>query len=135
MIQPNECSVFIQVWVDTNALQNGSTNGIYIVDSNLNNGSSNEGTPNLNTNVTTNTKVCWTILNVDLNSTTQLSFQNFGNASVWGASGTPQQVNATTWTGQGQQNGNAQYNITFNAEPAGGSGITASVNPVMNVHS
>lgn len=131
VISPSECSVFIQVWVDTKSLQNGSTTGVYLVDSNHNNGSSNEGTVNLNSKVSTNTKICWSILNVDLNSDVALSFQNFGNASVWGAGGTPQQVSATVWTGQVEANGTASYAINFNAEK--GTGITTTVNPSLTV--
>ena len=128
-ITPSSCSLFIQIWVDTNALQNGSTTGVYLVDNNLNHGSSNEGTTNLNTVVPVGTSICWSLLNIDPTSNTILTIQNFGNASVFGASGTPQQVNATTWTGQVQAAGSANYNINFSAQIPGSSGITTSVNP------
>lgn len=131
---PSSCSVFIQIWVDTNALQNGQTTGVYLVDNNLNHGSSNEGTVNLNTNVPVGTNICWSLLNVSPTSNTILTIQNFGNASVFGASGTPQQYNATTWTGQVQAAGNANYNINFSAQIPGASGITVSVNPALSVH-
>ena len=87
-IQPSECSIFIQIWVDTNALQNGSTKGVYLVDSNHNNGSSQEGTTFLKTNATTNSKICWTILNTNINSDVQLSIANLSNASVFGGCNT-----------------------------------------------
>jgi hypothetical protein len=132
-IQPSECGVFVQIWVDTNALQNGSTTGVYLVDSNHNNGSSAEGTVNLNTNVSTNTKVCWQVLNTNKNWDGELSIQNFGNSAVFGAGGTPTQVDQSTWTGQAQANGTATYGITFNAQPAGGTGISTTVNPVLTV--
>ncbi|CCI26947.1 conserved hypothetical protein [Microcystis aeruginosa PCC 9809] len=132
-IQPSECSIFIQIWVDTNALQNGSTKGVYLVDSNHNNGSSQEGTTFLKTNATTNSKICWTILNTNINSDVQLSIANLSNASVFGAGGTPQQYQPNIWTGQVQANGEAQYSITFNAEK--GVGITTTVNPTLSVHS
>lgn len=134
-IQPSECSIFIQIWVDTNALQNGSTKGVYLVDNNLNNGSSNEGTPSLDTNVTTNAKICWTVANIDPNWNGELSIQNFGNAGVFGAGGTPTQVNGQTWTGQAQANGSDSYDIIFNAVPSGGTGITTTVVPTLTVHS
>jgi hypothetical protein len=133
-IPASSCSVFVQIWVDTNALQNGETTGVYLVDNNLNNGSSNEGTVNLSTNVPLGTNICWSLLNIVPTSDTILQIQNFGNASVWGASGTPQQVNATTWTGQVQATGNAQYNINFSAQIPGQSGITTNVNPSLTVH-
>jgi len=132
-IQPSECSVFVQIWVDTNALQNGSTTGVYLVDSNHNNGSTNEGSVELDTNVSTNTKICWQVLNINPNWIGDMSIQNFGNAGVFGAGGTPQQVTSDTWTGQVMANGNDQYAITFNAQPSGGTGITTTVNPSLTV--
>ena len=133
-IPASSCSTFVQIWVDTNALQNGQTTGVYLVDNNLNNGSGNEGTVNLQTNVPVGTNICWSLLNVNPSSNTILQIQNFGNASVFGASGTPQQVNATTWTGQVQAAGHAQYNINFSAQIPGQSGITTNVNPSLTVH-
>jgi hypothetical protein len=133
-IPASSCSTFVQIWVDTNALQNGQTTGVYLVDNNLNNGSGNEGTVNLQTNVPVGTNICWSLLNVNPSSNTILQIQNFGNASVFGASGTPQQVNATTWTGQVQAAGQAQYNINFSAQIPGQSGITTNVNPSLTVH-
>lgn len=133
-IQPSSCSVFIQIWVDTNALQNGQTTGVYLVDNNISHGSGAEGTVNLKTVVPSGTSICWSLLNVNPTSNTILAIQNFGNAGVFGASGTPQQFNATTWTGQVQEAGNAQYNINFTAQIPGSSGITTSVNPTLSVH-
>ena len=132
-IQPSECGVFVQIWVDTNALQNGSTTGVYLVDNNANNGSSNEGTTSLDTSVPTNTKICWQVLNTNLNWDGKLSIANFGNAIVFGAGGTPTQVTGDTWTGQVQANGQASYEINFNAQPSGGTGITTTVSPVLTV--
>jgi hypothetical protein len=134
IITPASCTVFVQIWVDTNALQNGQTTGVYLVDNNLNHGSANEGTVNLLTSVPANTNICWSLLNVNPTSNAILQIQNFGNASVFGASGTPQQVSATTWTGQVQNTGNTNYNINFSAQIPGSSGITTSVNPSLSVH-
>ncbi|NEO98852.1 MAG: hypothetical protein F6K58_09275 [Symploca sp. SIO2E9] len=133
VINPSECNIFVQIWVDTNALQNGSTNGVYLVDSNYNNGSSEEGTASLKTYATTNSKICWQILNTNINSDVTLSIQNFGNASVFGAGGTPQQYSSTIWTGQVQANGKADYSITFNVVK--GVGISTTVCPTLYVHS
>jgi hypothetical protein len=134
IITPASCSVFVQIWVDTDALQNGQTTGVYLVDNNLNHGSSNEGTVDLLTNVPVGTNICWSLLNVNPTSNAILQIQDFGNASVFGASGTPSPVNATTWTGQVQAAGNASYNINFSAQIPGSSGISTSVNPSLSVH-
>ena len=132
-IQPSECSIFIQIWVDSNALQNESRRGVYLVDSNHNNGSSNEGTPDLSTDASTNDKICWQVLSTNVNDAGTLTIQNFGNASVFGSGGTPQSVNGNTWTGQVQANGTAMYDITFNLVPEGGTGITTTVKPQLVV--
>lgn len=134
VIQPSSCSIFVQIWVDTNALQNGSTEGVYLVDNNVSNGSSKEGTPDLDSNIPNGTNICWTVLNVDPTWDGTLSISNMGNSSVFGASGTPQQVNSSTWTGQVQATGTASYNINFAAQASGGSGITTNVNPTLSVH-
>ncbi len=133
---PTEASIFIQIWVDTNALQNGSTKGVYLVDSNHNNGSSSEGTPSLEMSATTNAKICWSIAPINVSWDGTLSIQSFGDAGVWGADGPPQAAAGSSsgaWTGQVMDNGNDTYAITFNMEPSGGSGITTSVNPYLNV--
>lgn len=133
-IQPSDCTLFVQVWVDTNALVNGETTGVYIVDNNLNHGSSNEGTVDLISNVPVGTKICWSLLNIDPTSSTILEIQNFGNANVFGDSGTPQMVNSNTWTGAVQNTGQNAYAINFSAQIPGASGITTSVSPSLSVH-
>lgn len=134
VIQPSSCSVFVQIWVDTDALVNGQTTGVYMVDNNLNNGSSGEGTVNLNTEVPVGTNICWSLLNVDPTSDTILQIQNFGDAGIFGASGTPQMVNANTWTGSVQAPGQDNYAINFSAQIPGSSGITTAVNPAISAH-
>lgn len=124
-IPPSNCSIFIQIWVDTNALQAGSQSGVYCVDNNFSHGSTNEGTTSLVTNTTTGTNICWSVLNTNPNAPDVLTIQNFSNASVFGAGGTPKMVNANTWTGTVQNAGTATYSITFN--DVNGTGITTTV--------
>ena len=133
VIQPTSCSTFIQIWVDTNALQNQQQTGVYLVDNNLNHGSTGEGTTSLMTQVPAGTNVCWSLLNVDPTSDTILQIQNFGNSDVFGASGTPQMVNATTWTGTVENAVQASYTINFSAQIPGASGITTTVTPSFKV--
>jgi hypothetical protein len=132
-VTPAECSVFVQIWVDTNAIQAGSTNGVYLIDSNQSSGSSKEGSPLLNTHIPTNSKICWQLVAVNKNWKGELSIQNFSNSGVFGASGTPKRVDATTWTGQVQDNGSDNYQIIFNVQQEGGSGISVTVNPTLTV--
>lgn len=133
-IPVNSCTTFVQIWVDTNALQNGSTRGVYLVDNRLNDGSGNEGTPNLATNVTNGTNICWQVFNIDPNSTVELDIQSISNASVFGASGQPEAVGdgSGAFTGQVQAAGSASYTINFTAQS--GSGISTNVTPSLVVH-
>lgn len=134
-VPTKNCTTFIQIWVDTNALQNGSTRGIYLVDNRVSQGSNNEGSPSLLTAVTNGTNICWEIFNIDMNSTTVLQLSAISNASVFGASGQPQVApdNQSAFTGTVQSTGKASYQISFNAQAPGGSGITATVTAALSV--
>jgi len=134
-ISPSDCSVFVQIYVDTNAAAQGSTKGIYLVDNRLAQGSTNEGTPNLVTVATQNSNICFSLLNVDAQDPSSLSLANFGNSNAWGFNGTPQQYNPTTWTGT-LANGETTsgYSVTLNVTKQGGGGsITTQLNPTLKV--
>ncbi len=134
-INPNDCSVFIQIWVDTNAASQGSTAGIYLVDNQVSRGSQNEGTPSLSTVATQNSNVCFSVLNIDCQDTSSLSIVNMGNSDAYGFNGTPQQFSPTVWTGtlaNGQVS--APYSVVLNITKQGGGGsITTQVNPSFQV--
>lgn len=129
-------SVFIQIWVDTNALQNGSTKGVYAVDNQVSNGSQNEGTANLTTSVTNGSVVNWQIFNIDPTAAGLMSIQTISNSNAWGPGGQPQ-ADATYggFTGQVQTTGTAGYSVTFNAQKQPGSAaITTTINLTVAVH-
>jgi len=135
-VSVSQCSVFIQIWVDTNAAQAGTAKGIYLVDNRISSGSQNEGTPTLQTACTLNSYVCWQVFAVDPNfasSGGSLSIQSIGNSNAWGFSGQPQAVNASTFTGQAQNGGIAPYQLSLNLQSPGLNGMTLTVNPSINV--
>jgi hypothetical protein len=126
-------TVFIQIWVDPNSVQNGTTNGVYLDDNRVSNGSANEGTPNLLTEVTQNSVIQWNVFNIDPVSADLPQLTAIGNASIWGASGQPVSDGQGGFIGQAQSDGHANYQITFNVVSSGGSGVTVKVNPSMSV--
>jgi hypothetical protein len=139
-INPVDCSVFIQIWVDLNAL-NDFIKGIYLVDnnvgSNLNAGTNadrTEGTDKLLTNVPVGTYICWQLLRIDPNSTTSLKIQSFGDAEVFGTTGRPQSYSGsdTIYTGQVLRAVESEYEISLYANIDGG--ITPSVFPTLVGH-
>jgi hypothetical protein len=128
----SQCSVFIQIWVDTNSVQNGQTKGIYLVDNRVSSGSQNEGSANLQAACTLNSYICWQILAIDPNYTAgggTVAIQQIGNSNAWGMSGQPEMINSTTFTGQVQNPGQAGYSININVQNPGMSGITIQISP------
>jgi hypothetical protein len=126
-IAPNQCTVFVQVWADVNALQQGSTTGCYAV-SNRSQQSSGEGTPNLNVNVITGSYVCWSVLPIDPQYTGQFQITGVGAQSGWDAP--PQQVPnvPNLFTGQLSQasiGGQVNSDIVFSYN--GGNDITVTL--------
>lgn len=133
----SQCTVFIQVWVDTNAVQAGSAKGIYIINNRIARGRRKEGAGKLQTAVTRNANICWTVLPIDPNFTAaggSIQMQSIGNSNAWGSSGQPQMIDATTFTGTAQNAGTASYNMGINVHLPGKSGITLSLNPSVTVN-
>lgn len=129
-------SVFIQIWVDTNALQNGSTNGVYVADNRVSNGSQNEGTASLTTNASNGSVVNWQVFNIDPTSMGAIGIQAISNSNAWGSGGQPQTDSTYGgFSGQVQNTGTAPYSVTFNAQKQPGSAaITTTINLAMSVH-
>ncbi|MEG3171754.1 hypothetical protein U1708_05965 [Sphingomonas sp. ZB1N12] len=123
-------TVFIQIWVDINAVQNGSTTGVYMVDNRVANGSQNEGSAGLSTQVTNGSTIQWNIYNIDANSAAVLSIADIGNCNVWGAGGQPETVGGGVFVGQAQVTGGTNYAININVQKqVGSAGITINLNP------
>lgn len=121
-IQPSQCTVFVQVWVDVNALQQDSTSGCYAVSNRCNN-SQGEGTANLNTQVITGSSVCWAVLPVDPQYNKLFTITNVGTESGWAQP--PAQVSGqpNVFTGQvvestvgGTINSNIQFSYNGDNE-------------------
>lgn len=125
-IPVSSCNVFVQLWVDTNAVQEGSTRGVYVVDNRVASGSENEGTPGLVTFVTQGTNVCWQVFTVSPCVDATVQIQSIGNSNAWGPSGQPQMVpgQPNTFTGQVQKPGGAGYQVNLTVQLGTGSGFT-----------
>ena len=138
--KPSACTVFINVWVDVQALQSNSNTGVYIVDNqgaNPSYQSQNEGSPNLVTAVPQGASICWTILPIDPQYAGTLTITNMqegqtGFAQVPSAFG----GNGQTWTGQLLANavgGNYAQSINCNAATWNG-GTSFTVTPSIQVY-
>jgi hypothetical protein len=127
-IAPNQCTVFVQVWADVNALQQGQTTGCYAV-CNRSQQSSGEGTANLSTTVVTGSNVCWSVLPIDPQYTGMFSITAVGAASGWATPPAPVPGQANLFTGQlttatvgGTVNSNVQFSYNN-----GGQSITVTL--------
>lgn len=112
---PSSCSVQIQVYVDTNAAQQNSTTGVYMVDNRLTSGSTGEGGLGLNTHASKNSSVCIQVINIDATSPTAVSFESFGNSNAWGTQiPASWQGNPAVWTATlANQGSNQPYSFVL----------------------
>jgi hypothetical protein len=125
---PNQCTVFIQVWVDVNGLTQGQTTGCYAV-SNRSQNSSGEGTANLETKVVTGSNVCWSIVPVDPQYNGEFTITNIGVASGWNRPPSPPlPAQPNVFTGQlttATVGGSVNSNVSFSYN--GGLAITVTL--------
>lgn len=140
-INPNECDVFVNIWVDVNATKANSTQGIYCVDNQVGNQnpSKNEGSPSLVTTVGQGSKICWKIIAIDPETAGQVSIIEMQQGES-GFSHVPGKwtgdATGATWTGQMTPNtvaGTVPQSIKLNVESDGG--LTLTINPAIEVYS
>jgi hypothetical protein len=127
-IKPSDCAVFVQVWVDVNGLQQGSTSGCYAV-SNRVQGSTGQGTAKLTTQVVTGSLVCWSVVPVDPQYNGQFSITAVGTEFGWSQPPAPVPEEPNVFTGQVEKstvNGNINSNIQFSFN-GGGNAITVTL--------
>ncbi|AXO78972.1 hypothetical protein DZC78_00750 [Olleya aquimaris] len=114
-IQPNQCTVFVQVWADVNSMKQGSTSGCYAV-CNKSQDSTGEGTANLKTNVISGSNVCWTVVPIDPQFNGDFTITAVGAKSGWATPPAPVPDLSNTFTGKletGTVGGTVDSNIQF----------------------
>ncbi|CAL2108612.1 conserved hypothetical protein [Tenacibaculum sp. 190524A02b] len=99
-INPENCTTFIQIRVDVNDLTDGQITGGYAVDNMIGNGSTNEGTNELNTVVATNTDVCWQVLPIDPQYAGDFTITEIDAPNGWASQPAQYGKTADLWTGQ-----------------------------------
>jgi hypothetical protein len=128
-ISPNQCTAFIQVWVDVNGLAQDSTRGCYAV-SNQSQSSTGEGTANLTTNVITGSSVCWAVLPIDPQYNGDFTITSIGVESGWAQPPGPVSGQPNVFTGQVEQStvgGNINSNIQFSYNGSNQATVTLPV--------
>jgi hypothetical protein len=109
----------IQVAVDTSYVVaqggQGISTGIYMMDNEVNNGSSGEGTLELSTRTNAGNLIGWEVAPVNPNTgdTVVITGFNVSQGSVFGSQGYPQAADATGdyWIGQAMNAGQQTYQI------------------------
>lgn len=115
-INPEECQVFVQVWIDFNALTKGKgSEAVHLVDNRVAHQSQREGTATLLTNCALNSKVCWSLRALEPKDEGQLmKFQEFTAPNVFGLHGAPEEWEKSegrVFTGQVENDGEEAYLI------------------------
>jgi hypothetical protein len=116
-INPENCTAFIQVWIDVNDLTDGQITGCYAVDNMVGNGSSHEGSTSLNTILSTNTNVCWQVLPIDPQYAGDFSITAINAPSGWASQPAIYGSGSDLWTGQVSKSstgGSISQDITVN---------------------
>lgn len=114
-IAPNQCTVFVQVWVDVNGLAQGETTGCYAV-SNRSQESTGEGTASLTTKVVTSSNVCWSVVPIDPQYNGDFAITAVGAESGWATPPAPVHGSPNLFTGQlttSTVGGNVNSDIAF----------------------
>jgi hypothetical protein len=115
----------IAIAVDTAyvASQGGSwvSNGIYMMDNQLNLGSSNEGQLELNTHCNNHNLIGWEVYPMDVNSgdTVAITGFNVSAGNVFGSQGYPLQQTPSYWIGQAMNSGSQTYQIQIKVTTGG----------------
>lgn len=134
-IAPNQCTVFVQVWVDVNGLKQNTTNGCYAV-CNRSQQSTGEGTANLYTNVITGSNICWSVIPIDPQYTGMFTITAVGAESGWATPPAPVPGSPNLFTGQltvSTVGGNVNSNIQFsynNGSQSATVTLPVTINPV-----
>lgn len=121
-ISPSNCVTFIQIWVDVNDLTTCQLTGCYAVDNQVANGSTGEGTINLNTVTPTNSNVCWQVLPIDPQYIGMFSITQIAVPSGWQNQPAAYSKTGDTWTGtvsQASTGGSVCQGVTINFNSGG----------------
>jgi hypothetical protein len=113
-INPENCTVFIQIWVDVNALTVGQITGCYAVDNLRGQG---EGTNSLSSKVTTNTNVAWQVLPIDPQYAGCFSITQIAAPVGWQNQPKSFSPSSDVWTGtvsRSSTGGNIVQGVTVN---------------------
>jgi hypothetical protein len=97
------------------------TTGIYMMDNQLNLGSSNEGQLELHTNCNNQSLIGFEVYPMDVNSgdTVVITGFNVSQGNVFGGSGYPLQINPNYWIGQAMHTGTQTYQIQIKVTTGG----------------
>lgn len=114
VVNPEDCTVFIQIWIDINALAQQQVTGCYAVDNLQGSG---EGTPSLTSKVATNTSVCWQVRPIDPQYAGSLTITQISAPTGWQAQPSPIDPSSAVWTGtvsKSSTGGTISQGITVN---------------------
>lgn len=107
-LKPEDCTIKIHVLVDENYISDGGTSGVWSID-NQGSQSSGEGGAKLDTAVSKNDTICWTLEPVNPASTSTFQIESIGNSEAWGFTGQPEPANTDKTVYVGIAEGSSAY--------------------------
>ena len=94
-VNPTNCTAFIQIWVDVNALTTGQITGCYAVDNLHGKG---EGSASLNSVVPNKRNVCWQVLPIDPQYAGMFTIDQISAPSGWQSPPAAASLGQDVWT-------------------------------------
>jgi hypothetical protein len=130
-----DCTTFIRIWIDAEALRPGSTDGIHVADNRSAEGSRHQGTPALSTCVKTGGRICWEIFNMSPASDALLQIEAI-SASPLFAHGAPPRTapdNVDARTTIAAHPGRDTYTVAFGVTCPGRPPMRFRITPSLSV--
>lgn len=134
-----DCDIYIRILIDDNEIQDGTVDGIYIVDNQVSEGSGPQGSSGMTTVADTDDKICWRVEPLNPASASTFQIQSISAIEAWGFTGTPAMApdpdaGPMVFTGIAEQAcGTLSYTIDIFATLESGDVMTLSPKPSIAV--
>lgn len=130
-----ECTTFIRIWVDADALHPGSADGIHVADNRSDMGSRLQGTSMLSSCVRAGGRICWEMFNISPTSDVVLRIRSITTSALFAPDAQPRPApdNADAYTAIATHPGSDTYAIAFDVIRPGQSAMRFRITPTLSV--
>lgn len=130
-----DCTTFIRIWIDADALHPDTTDGIHVADNHSHHGSRHQGTPALSTCVNAGSGICWEIFNISPTSDAMPRIHSISTSRLFAREAPPRPApdNADAHTAIAIHPGQDIYTIAFGVTRPGRPPLHFRITPSLAV--